>query len=97
MRSEFSKSGRGIPGNCLIGALVLMVRLRSLRVRAMRSQCGLPHFYVLDRRGRGYHFRLVRDFLPPPFCFLLFLGRFAELKPVHYGALAGGWDAESAS
>jgi hypothetical protein len=72
-----------LPLNCLLGALALMVVLRTYKLKILHWNDGfIPHFYVLDNQGKAFHFKRVRDYLPEdsglsPF---FFLGAFRELK-----------------
>jgi len=36
----------------------------------------IRHFVLKDRTGKLRHFRRVFDFLPPPLCYLVFIGKF---------------------
>lgn len=67
-------------GNCLFGALTLMARFRTFRVRADWKNRVVPHLYVLDERGRKWHFRVVRDVMPDPLCYFVFVGKFARMR-----------------
>lgn len=71
-------------GNCLCGAACLMWRFRTLGVRYLVPKGGrVPHFYVVDRRGRKWHFRRERDVLPWPFRLLWFRGRVRKMRRRH--------------
>jgi hypothetical protein len=66
--------------NCLFGALVLMVRHRSWRLRMIwRRRRVIPHFFVATKDG-DWHFHIVKDLLPWPFRGLWFRGRYDRLK-----------------
>jgi len=67
-------------GNCLLGALVLMVRYRTWRLRALWRGSVIPHFYVVDRDGKKWHFRVVQDVLPWPLGALLFVGKYRRMR-----------------
>ena len=69
-----------VGGNCLLGALVLMVSLRTPRLRAVWRGRVVPHFYVVERDGTRWHFRVVRDVLPWPFFWVWFRGRYDVMK-----------------
>lgn len=70
---------RDYGGNCLLGAVWLMVRHRSFCLRASWRGRTVPHFFV--RVGESWwHFRLVRDVLPHPLCYLWFRGRFDSIS-----------------
>jgi hypothetical protein len=79
-----------LPLNCLFGALLLMVVLRTFRLKILPwsfASGRMPHFYVLDSQGKAYHFKRLRDYLPEdsglrPF---FFLGVFKELKSFRNG------------
>ena len=66
-------------GNCLLGAILLMWRLRSLRLRVLWYGRIVPHFYVKDKDGKSWHFKLRDDLLPWPICYLWFRGRFEQM------------------
>ena len=66
-------------GNCLLGALALAWRHRTCRIGAFTGW-RVPHLYVVAPDGRAWHFRVVEDVFPAPWCYLCFRGRFEELK-----------------
>ena len=70
--------GNAMFGNCFLGAIWLMVSLRSLRIKTAWLGRWIPHFYVVAKDGSFRHFRLVRDVLPFPFYFLCFYGSFVR-------------------
>ena len=65
-----------IPGNCLIGAVLIWLIYGGTIVRSYRLGTRIPHWVVVCRDGRLRHFTATRDFLPPPLSYVLFLGRF---------------------
>lgn len=70
-------------GNCLVCALVLLWRERASRPRfILRRRPGtiVPHFMVRSDAGL-HHYRVVKDVLPWPLCYLLFKGRFQTVQP----------------
>ena len=66
--------------NCLVGALWLMCRYRTWKLRILWRGRTVPHFYVIDRKLREWHFKLVDDVLPWPLCFFLFRGHYTRLR-----------------
>lgn len=68
-----------LPGNCLIGALLIKLfkggRVRRIRVRGQ----GVRHWICQTNSG-NYHFKRVKDVLPHPLCYLIFIGRFERMK-----------------
>lgn len=68
-------------GNCWFGAIRLMWRHKTLRVRAKWLHYVVPHFFVGAADGSWWHFKRARDVFPPPFCYLWFKGRFEQLSP----------------
>jgi hypothetical protein len=69
---------KGTRGNCFIGALWLMVVLRSWKLRLTWSE-GIPHFYVIAKGGRKWQFRVTRHVWYAPWCYLWFRGRFEQI------------------
>ncbi len=68
-------------GNCLTGAVVLMFRLRSMKFRIhFRRLFDLPHFYVVDRAGKKWHYEVVVDVFPFPLGLFLYYGKFEIIK-----------------
>lgn len=69
-------------GNCLVGAIALMWIERSRRPRFIlrrRPGTSVPHFMVLSETGL-HHYRVRKDILPWPLCYLLFQGRFQTVQ-----------------
>ncbi len=56
-----------------------MCVLKSVKIRALWRKSVIPHFYVIDRSGKKWHFKLVEDLLPFPFYFLWFVGRYERI------------------
>ena len=71
---------QGMPyGNCLIGLLVIIARLhRKGQIIVLRNNdCWVPHLmYLVDETY--YHYKLERDVMPHPLCYLVFKGRFVK-------------------
>lgn len=70
-------------GNCLVGAIALMWMERGRRPRFIlrrRPGTSVPHFMVLSQTGL-HHYRLKKDILPWPLCYVLFRGRFQTVQP----------------
>lgn len=70
-------------GNCAIGALALLWRERCNKPRfLLKSRPGtfVPHFMVKSETGL-HHYRVDKDLLPWPFCYLIFRGRFQTVQP----------------
>jgi hypothetical protein len=68
-------------GNCLCGAIVLAFkhRFRGKFVVEPSVNGSCPHvLYEVD--SYLYHYRIKRDFLPWPFYYFLFQGKFAKRK-----------------
>lgn len=69
-------------GNCWIKAYLLARKtggtVRYFRTRSAR--CGNKHYYCQTPDKLGWHFRIVKDFLPWPLCGLLFIGRYECLS-----------------
>lgn len=69
-------------GNCLFGALILLWTERKNNpqfILRVRPQTNTPHFMVRTDDCL-IHFRLVKDILPWPFCYLIFEGEFQKLQ-----------------
>ena len=67
-------------GNCLFGALWLMLWHCTLRLRVCWGGSGVPHFLVLAPDGYLWHFKVHRDILPMPLAYLLFVGRLERVR-----------------
>lgn len=68
-------------GNCLTGALFLMLRERRNRPKfiiRVRPGTFVPHFMVRTK-DKLHHYRVIKDILCWPFCYLVFRG---ELQTV---------------
>jgi hypothetical protein len=63
-------------GNCFLGALYLLVRLRGSKLRYLWRRTLLPHWYVVDREGVKWHFRREEHILDPAWSWVWFKGRF---------------------
>jgi hypothetical protein len=69
-------------GNCLIGAIILLLQHRGKLVVLWRGRI-IPHLMVKSHKdGYYYHYKLVRDIFPPPFCYLCFQGMFVRQKRI---------------
>lgn len=68
-----------IPGNCLVCAFVIWLVYGGKIITSTRPGTRVPHWLVKCRDGTVRHFRVRRDIFPPPFCYLLFLGRFEKI------------------
>ncbi len=70
-------------GNCLVGALILMLRFRTWRIYKIKTTkpdgtpSGWPHFIVKTKDGY-WHYKKIQWLLPHPFTFLLFKGKFEQ-------------------
>jgi hypothetical protein len=69
-----------IPGNCLFCAYVLWIWTGGTIVKTYRPGTRIPHWVVLGRDGHLRHFKVVRDLLPEPFHYIVFLGRFERIS-----------------
>jgi hypothetical protein len=68
-------------GNCLFGAIVLLYTERSNNPKfivRVRPQTYVPHFMVRSNSGL-HHYKLNKDVLPFPLCYLIFAGEFQTL------------------
>ena len=66
-------------GNCLLAALVVMIRRRTPWLRAVWYRDGVtPHFYVMTPEG-WIHFRHREDVLPEPLHWLWFHGTYETI------------------
>jgi hypothetical protein len=66
-------------GNCLFCAVVLWLRYGGKIIMSYRPGTRVPHWMVVDRSGSLRHFRVVRNIMPWPMCYVIFLGRFESL------------------
>jgi len=60
----------------LVGSFYLMWKHRTWRLRVLWQGRIIPHLYVVTKDGVRWHFKVVEDLLPPPLCFLWFMGRY---------------------
>ena len=67
-----------IPGNCLICAFFLWLFKGGSIIMAYRPGTSVPHWMVKCRDGSLRHFKVVKDILPWPLCYVLFLGTFEK-------------------
>jgi hypothetical protein len=67
-------------GNCLIGLIVILFTIQERgRIIIQKSKHGfVPHLLFRTNKGRIYHYRLVKDVLPHPLCYLVFQGEFHD-------------------
>lgn len=68
-------------GNCLFGALMLLWSKRKQKPRLLlrfRPESATPHFMV-STENELHHYKVEKDILPWPFCYLLFKGSFQTL------------------
>ena len=69
-------------GNCLIGACVLLFKRKTKKPKIIlrfRPESCVPHFMV-KTINRLYHYKLEKNILPWPFCYLIFQGSFQPLN-----------------
>jgi hypothetical protein len=67
-------------GNCYCWALILKIFYGG-KIFTHGSEIGakgrdIKHYMLRDKKGKIRHFKRVFDFLPKPFCFFCFFGRF---------------------
>jgi hypothetical protein len=70
-------------GNCLTGAAFLMWRERNNDPRfilKIRPGTKVPHFMVKSGNGL-HHYRVSKEILPWPLCYIVFQGRFQTVTP----------------
>jgi hypothetical protein len=65
-------------GNCFIGALYGMIKLKSLKLRILQRGI-VPHFYIIKNKKK-YHYDVVRDILPFPWGLFIYQGQLKEIK-----------------
>ena len=68
-------------GNCLIGALFLLWKKRRTNPKFIfkyRTNTKVPHF-MIRTKYRLHHYKVDKNFLPWPFCYLLFQGTFQSV------------------
>jgi hypothetical protein len=68
-------------GNCLIGAIVLMVKRRTWKIRCVRGQYLWFHFFVIDNNNRAWHYTEL-DIDNASICPLIYSGRFEDCTEV---------------
>lgn len=64
-------------GNCLIGLMIIMFTAEEKgRIIVKKSDhCWIPHL-LFQTKSKIYHYRVIKDVLPWPLCYLLFRGEF---------------------
>lgn len=68
-------------GSCFIGAIVLMFKLKTLKIRIhQRHRFDPPHFYVITSDGVKWHYGVVEEILPKPFGWMIYKGEFRPMK-----------------
>lgn len=69
------------PGNCFIGALFIML-LYGGRIDTLKGKSHgfVKHMIVKCGDGKTRHFKVHSDFLPHPFCYLVFMGKVQVLR-----------------
>lgn len=70
-------------GNCLTGAALLMWTERSNNPKFLlkiRPGTKVPHFMVKSDSGL-HHYRVSKEILPWPLCYMVFQGRFQTVQP----------------
>jgi hypothetical protein len=68
-------------GNCLIGALFLLWKKRRTKPKFIlkyRMNTKVPHFMIRTKH-RLHHYKVDRNVLPWPFCYIVFQGTFESL------------------
>jgi hypothetical protein len=69
-------------GNCFLGSFVLLWKHRASDpkfILRVRPGTWVPHFMVKTNEGL-HHYRVVKNFLPWPFSYLIFHGRFQTVN-----------------
>lgn len=71
-------------GNCLLGSLIIFLSKKKRKknpkiVLRFRPESLIPHFMVKSN-DQLYHYKLDKDILPWPFCYLIFQGSFQTLE-----------------
>lgn len=69
-------------GNCLFGSFVLLWTERKNNPRLIvryRPQTRVPHFMVITRDNL-YHYKIIKNVLPWPLCYIIFMGEFQKLE-----------------
>lgn len=68
-------------GNCLFGALVLLYTEHHNNpkfILRVRPDSLIPHFMIRTKDSL-IHYRVTRDILPFPLCYIIFEGRFQSI------------------
>ncbi len=71
-----------LPLNCFIGAIMLMIWLRTFQLRVVTRGKHKGHFYVV-KNGQKWHFKRLENFLPPGYNHLVFIGKFTKMEKRH--------------
>lgn len=80
-------------GNCLLGAIYLMFKKRSRRIKLLKAKKPnggtslVPHFILVDNHNIAWHFKRNKDLLPFPFCFFWFEGEIDRYRPYSYTSI----------
>ena len=62
-------------GNCLVGACVIWCLHGGRWVSTTRIGTRVPHWLIVCKDGKVRHFTVVKDILPKPLNYLLFIGK----------------------
>ena len=67
-------------GNCLLGSFIILLnkKKKSKIILRFRPESYVPHFMVKSE-NQLYHYKLEKNILPWPFCYLIFKGNFQVL------------------
>lgn len=70
-------------GNCLLGSCVILLNKKKRKKKSkilfrFRPESYVPHFMVKSE-NQLYHYKLEKNILPWPFCYLIFKGSFQVL------------------
>lgn len=65
-------------GNCLAFAFMMKYR-KGAKIMRVRKVGHCPHYFCKLGKGNIVHFKLVRDILPFPLCYFLFVGKPTKL------------------
>lgn len=63
-----------------MGAMLLAIYFKTLKIKALIKRGKPPHFYVVNRKGEKWHFKRSKDILPDPYNYLVFIGSFVPMK-----------------
>ncbi len=67
--------------NCLLGAIILCFIFKTTNLKIHIRKNRFPHFYVIDPKTNiKWHFTIIKDLLPSPLYFVLFIGQFKTIK-----------------